>query len=217
MRFFLAFIAFNQQDRMAQVNIPGGRANLLPGIKLSKRESYLMGEELSKHGRFEQVVLPHMDAAYNLARWLTHNDHDAQDVVQEAYLRAYRFFDSFRGGDSRTWLLAIVRNTSFTWMQRNRPSEKAEVFDEQIHSEERESATPESLLLAEADQALVRKALDELPAAFREVLVLRELEGLSYKEIADVVGIPLGTVMSGLARARKRLREALIKCLAKEP
>ena len=158
-----------------------------------------------------------MDAAYNLARWLTHNDHDAQDVVQEAYLRAYRFFDSFRGGDSRTWLLAIVRNTSFTWMQRNRPSEKAEVFDEQIHSEERESATPESLLLAEVDQALVRKALDELPAAFREVLVLRELEGLSYKEIADVVGIPLGTVMSGLARARKRLREALIKCLAKEP
>ncbi|HEX2712072.1 MAG TPA: sigma-70 family RNA polymerase sigma factor [Candidatus Acidoferrales bacterium] len=176
-----------------------------------------MAEELNKRERFEQAMLPHMDAAYNLARWLTHNDHDAQDAVQEAYLRAYRFFESFRGGDSRTWLLAIVRNTCFTWIRRNRPSEQADVFDEQVHSEERESATPESLLLAEADQALVRKALDELPAAFREVLVLRELEGLSYKEIADVVGIPMGTVMSSLARARKRLREALIKCLAKEP
>jgi RNA polymerase sigma-70 factor (ECF subfamily) len=214
---FLSFIAFHQQDSVAQVNIPGGRANLLPGIKLRKRGSYLMAEELNKRERFEQAMLPHMDAAYNLARWLTHNDHDAQDAVQEAYLRAYRFFESFRGGDSRTWLLAIVRNTCFTWMQRNRPSEQADVFDEQVHSEERESATPESLLLAEADQALVRKALDELPAAFREVLVLRELEGLSYKEIADVVGIPMGTVMSSLARARKRLREALIKCLAKEP
>ncbi len=174
-------------------------------------------DEQNKRARFEQVVLPHLDAAYNLARWLTHNDHDAQDVVQEAYLRAYRFFDGFRGGDSHTWLLAIVRNTSFTWMQRNRPPEDTDVFDEQIHSEESESATPETLLLAGADQELVRKALEDLPAPFREVLVLRELEGLSYKEIADVADIPIGTVMSSLARARKRLREALGKCLAKEP
>jgi len=173
-------------------------------------------EERNKRARFEQVVLPHLDAAYNLARWLTHNDHDAQDVVQETYLRAYRFFEGFRGGDSRTWLLAIVRNTSFTWMQRNRPPENTDVFDEQLHSEESESATPEALLLAGADQELVRKALEELPAQFREVLVLRELEGLSYKEIADVVNIPIGTVMSSLARARQRLREALVKCLAKE-
>ncbi len=176
-----------------------------------------MGEELNKHARFEQVVLPHMDAAYNLARWLTHNDHDAQDVVQEAYLRAYRFFDSFRGGDSRTWLLAIVRNTCLTWLRQNRAPEVATEFDEEIHSAGSDVVTPETLLLADADQELVRKALEELPAQFREVLVLRELEGLSYKEIADVVGIPIGTVMSGLARARKRLRETLVKFLAKEP
>ncbi len=175
-----------------------------------------MAEELNKQTRFEQVVLPHMDAAYNLARWLTHNDQDAQDVVQEAYLRAFRFFEGFRGGDSRTWLLAIVRNTCFTWLQQNRAPGPTAEFDEETHSAESAAATPETLLLQTANTELVRQALEELPAQFREVLVLRELEGLSYKEIADVAGIPIGTVMSSLARARKRLRESLVKCLAKE-
>ena len=173
-------------------------------------------DEQEKLARFEQVVLPHMDAAYNLARWLTRNDLDAQDVVQEAYLRALRFFEGFRGGDSRTWLLAIVRNTCFTWLAKNRAPELTTTFDEEIHSAEGQVSTPETLLLAGADKELVKQALEELPAQFREVLVLRELEGLSYKEIADVVGIPLGTVMSGLARARKRLRQLLTKTLAKE-
>ncbi len=174
-------------------------------------------DEQEKLARFEQVVLPHMDAAYNLARWLTRNDHDAQDVVQEAYLRALRFFEGFHGGDSRTWLLAIVRNTSFTWLQQNRAPEPTTEFDEEIHSAEGDVPTPEKLLLQGADKELVKQALEELPAQFREVLVLRELEGLSYKEIADLVGIPLGTVMSGLARARKRLRQSVTNALAKEP
>jgi RNA polymerase sigma-70 factor (ECF subfamily) len=174
-------------------------------------------EEREKLARFEQVVLPHMDAAHNLARWLTRNDHDAQDVVQEAYLRALRFFEGFRGGDSRTWLLAIVRNTCFTWLQQNRAPEPTTEFDEEIHSAEGDVPTPETLLLQGADKELVRQALEELPTQFREVLVLRELEGLSYKEIADVIGIPLGTVMSGLARARQRLRQSLTNALAKEP
>ena len=174
-------------------------------------------DEQENLARFEQVVLPHMDAAYNLARWLTRNDHDAQDVVQEAYLRALRFFGGFRGGDGRTWLLAIVRNTCFTWLAQNRAPEPTTAFDEEIHSAEGNVSTPEMLLLQGADKELVRQALEELPAQFREVLVLRELEGLSYKEIADVVGIPLGTVMSGLARARKRLRQSLTNALAKEP
>ncbi len=158
-----------------------------------------------------------MDAAYNLARWLTRNDHDAQDVVQEAYLRAFRFFEGFHGGDARAWLLAIVRNACFTWLGQNRPPEDTTVFDEEVHSSETAALSPEALLLQSADQALVRQALEELPAHFREVLVLRELEGLSYKEIADVVSIPIGTVMSSLARARQRLRQVLANCLAKEP
>lgn len=173
-------------------------------------------EEQEKLAHFEQVVLPHMDAAYNLARWLTRNDQDAQDVVQEAYLRALHFFEGFRGGDGRTWLLAIVRNTSFTWLQQNRALEPTTEFDEEVHSAEGNVPTPETLLLQNADKELARQTVEELPAQFREVLVLRELEGLSYKEIADVVGIPLGTVMSGLARARQRLRQSLTKA-AKEP
>ncbi len=174
-------------------------------------------DEQEKLARFEQVVLPHMDAAYNLARWLTRNDHDAQDVVQEAYLRALRFFDGFRGGDSRAWLLTIVRNTCFTWLAQNRAPESTTTFDEEMHSAEGQGSTPEMLLLQGADQELVRQALEELPAQFREVLVLRELEGLSYKEIAAITGIPMGTVMSSLARARQRLRQSLTNALAKEP
>jgi RNA polymerase sigma factor (sigma-70 family) len=200
-----------------------GRPDTSPGLGYENDRATRFGrveggplQGPDKQARFEQAVLPHLDAAYNLARWLTRNDHDAQDVVQEAYLRAFRFWEGYHGGDARAWLLAIVRNTCFTWMQQNRAPGAMTTFDEEVHSEESDAATPETLLLQSADQALVRQALEELPVHFREVLVLRELEGLSYKEIADVAGIPLGTVMSSLARARKRLRESLASSLAKE-
>ena len=167
--------------------------------------------------RFEQAVLPHLDAAYNLARWLTRSEEDAQDVTQESFLRAFRFFDGYQGGNMRAWLLTIVRNTCYTWLHRNRPAEPAVEFDEQIHSEELSAeADPEVQALANADKATLERALGELPEAFREVLVLREIEGMSYKEIADVASVSIGTVMSRLARARARLRQTLGAALGKE-
>ena len=167
--------------------------------------------------RFEQAVLPHLDAAYNLARWLTRNDEDAQDVTQESFLRAFRFFDGYQGGNMRAWLLTIVRNTCYTWLHQNRPPEPAVEFDEEIHSEESSAeADPELQVLANADKATLQHALGELPEMFREVLVLREIEGMSYKEIADVASISIGTVMSRLARARTRLRQALVAAPGKE-
>ena len=159
--------------------------------------------------RFEQVVLPHLNAAYNLARWLTRNDHDAEDVVQEAYLRALRFFGGFHGGDGRAWLLTIVRNTCFDWLRRNRPAEVPVSFDEDLHSPVVPGETSDDLLIKRADRHRLREALEALPLVWREVLILRELEGLSYKEIADVAGIKMGTVMSRLARARQRLQQQL--------
>ena len=158
--------------------------------------------------RFEQAVLPHLAAAYNLARWLTRNDHDAEDVVQESYLRALKFFSGFRGDSSRPWLLAIVRNTCYTWMRRNRVEEPAMDPDEELRVES-SSPSPEAILLAAARSDIVHRALEELPAEFREIVILRELEGLSYKEIAEVAAVPVGTVMSRLARARARLQKLL--------
>ena len=165
---------------------------------------------------FEDAVLPHLRAAYNLARWLTRDDTDAEDVVQEAYLRALRHFGSFHGGDGRPWLLAIVRNTCYTWMQHNRSPQLTISLDDELHEIESKDLNPEALLLQSADTQMVRQALEELPVEFREVIVLRELEGLSYKQIADVAEIPLGTVMSRLARARKRLQESLASRANKE-
>lgn len=158
---------------------------------------------------FEQSILPHLAAAYNLARWLTRNTHDAEDVVQEAYLRAFRFFGGFRGGDSRSWLLTIVRNTCYTWMQQNRSSELTIDFDAETERLESKDFNPEMKLLKTVDSQLLKQALEKLPVELREALVLRELEGLSYKEIADIADIPIGTVMSRLARARKRLQQCL--------
>ena len=173
--------------------------------------------ETARRERFEQTVLPHLDAAYNLARWLTRNDQDAQDVAQEACLRAFRFFDGYQGGNMRAWLLTIVRNTCYTWLHQNRAPGSLEVFDEEIHSAEISSSpNPEVQVLASADKETLRRALEELPDVFREALVLRELEGMSYKEIADVTSVSLGTVMSRLARARTRLRESLSVSLGKE-
>jgi RNA polymerase sigma factor (sigma-70 family) len=172
-------------------------------------------KEQTSSGNFENDFLPHLDAAYNLARWLTRNDQDAEDVVQEACLRAFRFFGGFRGGNTRAWLLKIVRNTCYTQLQKNRPQELA-TFDEKIHSENDDSMNPETLLLRSADSQLLRQALEELPVNFREVLVLRELEGLSYKEIAEVSNVRLGTVMSSLSRARERLRQSLTSLLSED-
>ena len=159
--------------------------------------------------RFEQQVLPHIDAAFNLARWLTRNDHDAEDVVQDAMLRAYRHFEGLRG-EARPWLLAIVRNACFSWMQRNRPAELAAGADE----EAAEAATapadgPEALLARELDRRMLNEAIAALPLQFREVLILRELEDLSYREIARIANVPIGTVMSRLARARRLLAESV--------
>jgi RNA polymerase sigma-70 factor (ECF subfamily) len=156
---------------------------------------------------FEQAVLPHLDAAYNLARWLIRSPADAEDVVQEACLRALRFFDGFRGGDSRAWLLKIVRNTCYSWVKKNRPIELSGEFDEAVHSSEVVGEDAEAELVSRAESERVRTALKTLPVAFREVLVLREIEELSYNEIADVIGTPVGTVMSRLARARDELRK----------
>jgi RNA polymerase sigma-70 factor, ECF subfamily len=174
-------------------------------------------QDTATRERFEQAVLPHLDAAYNLARWLTRNEQDAQDVTQEAFLRAFRFFDGYQGGNMRAWLLTIVRNTCYTWLHQNRPPESAVEFDEEIHgSESSGGADPELQVLASADKETLRRALEELPGIFREVLVLRELEGMSYKEIAEVASVSIGTVMSRLARARTRLRETLGAALGKE-
>jgi RNA polymerase sigma factor (sigma-70 family) len=173
-------------------------------------------EEQTSPGNFENSVLPHLDAAYNLARWMTRNGQDAEDAVQEACLRAFRFFGNFRGGDARAWLLKIVRNTCYKQLQNNRPQELATTFDEEIHSEKGGSVTPETLLLRSADSQLLRRALEELPMNFREVFVLRELEGLSYREIAEVSNIPPGTVMSSLSRARERLRQSLTSLLSED-
>ena len=141
---------------------------------------------------------------------------DVDDVVQESYLRAFRFFGGYRGGSSRAWLLKIVRNTFYTWAQQNRMQHISEPFDEHLHIVESDDASPEIVLVKKADSQLVRRALEELPIEFRETLVMRELEGMSYKEIADIADIPLGTVMSRLARGRKELQKRLMEMMEKE-
>ena len=166
-------------------------------------------EEQDKQARFEETIMPHLDAGYNLARWLTRNEHDAQDVAQDAFLRAFKFFGGFHGGNSRSWLLSIVRNTAYTWLQKNRKPELATVFDEETHDIEDTSSSPEALLIKNSDHQEVMRAMEQLPVEFREVMVLRELEGMSYKEIAEMAEVPIGTVMSRLARARKQLQQAL--------
>jgi RNA polymerase sigma-70 factor (ECF subfamily) len=154
---------------------------------------------------FNEVVLPHLDAAYNLARWLTRNDQDAEDVVQEASLRAFKYWKGFSGRDCRSWLLAIVRNTFYSWL-RQRSVQPELTEDGEIDDVDEGSPNPESALLQNATREVLRAALEDLPVEFREAIVLREMEGLSYKEIADISAVPIGTVMSRLARARKRLQ-----------
>lgn len=165
---------------------------------------------------FEEAMLPHMDAAHNLAKWLLRNEQDALDVVQEAYLRAFKSFGGFHGSNGRAWLLTIVRNTSYTLIKKNRAVDLTTTFDEEVHVSDHESVSPATLLEHSEDAELIREAMDELPVEFREILVLRHLEGLSYKEIADVAELPPGTVMSRLARARSKLKETLATRIAKE-
>jgi len=160
---------------------------------------------------FERVVLPHLNAAHNLARWLTSNDQDAQDVVQEAYLRAFRFFDTYREGDGKAWLLAIVRNTSRTWLRRQNQENGAIPFDELTHSGESEN--PEARVVDAERTGVLRDCIERLPTDFREVLVMREWEEMSYREIAGATGLPIGTVMSRLARARKRLEDCAARAM----
>jgi|SRR5271154_1177046 len=165
---------------------------------------------------FEQVVLPHLDAAYNLARWLVRNTHDAEDVVQEACLRAVKFFEGYREGNSRAWLLRIVRNTAYSFLEKKRPAELAEEFDETVHGPSAESLDAEAVLVQGVESRMLQEALEALPVRCREALILRELEELSYKEIAEVMGVPIGTVMSSLARGRAQLRESLLRGRDKE-
>ena len=150
---------------------------------------------------FAKLIMPNLDAAYNLARWITGDQTDAEDVVQESFLRALRSFDGFRGGDARSWILTIVRNTGYTWLKKGRG--RGVEFDEHLHSQAEDD--PESRLILEIDTRVLRDEFAELGVEFREVLVLREIEGMSYKEIARVTGLPIGTVMSRLARARQQL------------
>jgi len=165
---------------------------------------------------FEALMLPHLDAAHNLARWLLRNEADAQDVVQEAYLRAFKSFSGFHGTNGRAWLLTIVRNASYTLLKRNGLVDLTTAFDEESYLAGDESISPATLLERAEDAELIREAMDELPAEFREILTLRHQEDLSYKEIAEIAQIPPGTVMSRLARARARLKECLAARLGRE-
>jgi RNA polymerase sigma-70 factor (ECF subfamily) len=165
---------------------------------------------------FETLMLPHLDAAYNLAKWLLRNEDDARDVVQEAYLRAFKSFGGFHGSNGRPWLLTIVRNTAYNLIKKNQTANLTTPFDEEQHVPDSESASPATLVEQDEKSQLIRRALDRLPDEFREIVVLRHLEGLSYKEIADVAHLAPGTVMSRLARARAKLKEFLKAGVGKE-
>ena len=162
-------------------------------------------DEGREPGGFEQVFMPHLDAAYNLARWLLRNDHDAEDAVQEAFLRAYKAFPRFRGGEGKAWLMTIVRNVCFTMMKRAGSRGTEEPFDEEVHQESAQAEMREAFR-QKANAETLQAALEKLPEEYREIIVLHDLEGLAYKEIAAVIGVPIGTVMSRLSRARGRLR-----------
>jgi RNA polymerase sigma-70 factor (ECF subfamily) len=164
---------------------------------------------------FEQVFLPHLDAAYNLARWLLRNDQDAEDAVQEAYMRAHKAFDRFRGGDGKAWFMTILRNVCYTMIKKLRAHEAPEPFDEEVHQPDTDAEMREAFR-KKADAESLHCALEKLPDEFREIIVLHDLQGLAYKEIAVVVNIPIGTVMSRLARARQRLRAEVVASKAKE-
>jgi RNA polymerase sigma factor (sigma-70 family) len=162
-----------------------------------------------KSARFNLLLEPHLDAAYNYARWLARNDNDAEDVAHDAVLRALEYLDGFKGDRIRPWLLTIVRNTFYTWLKKNRPVEMVESLEEETHGAPEEVADPQALALRNADRRVLAAAIERLPREYREPLILREMEDFSYKEIGAVLEIPIGTVMSRLARARKKIEEIL--------
>ena len=172
---------------------------------------------LDDNARFRSVVMPHIDEAYRLAHWLTGNRTDAEDVVQDASMRAFRAIRNYAGGSARSWVLSIVRNTAYSWLRKNRPAAVVTVEDleavevAQAHRDDRDGDNPETALIAKADADQLRAAIAALPTEFRETLVLRDIEGLDYREIAQATEVPIGTVMSRLARARHRLIAALTK------
>ena len=166
-------------------------------------------DQKDRRVEFDRVALPHLDAAYNVARWLMRHDHDAEDAVQEAYLRAFQFFHSFHGDTGRAWILQIVRNTCFTRMAARQASEMSRETAEILDVAAAGDANPATVIERREERQVLLAAIDDLPIEFREVIVLRELEELSYKEIARVAEVPIGTVMSRLARARERLHEIL--------
>src|SRR5882762_1464229 len=205
---------FAYSDRRGAALIPNSRifiypqlaglGNKIPAEAVPSMNARVEGESLDAldpqdRARFEQLVLPHLDAAFNLSRWLLHGRADAEDVAQEATMRAFRFFRGFHGGDARAWLLQIVRNTCYTWLEKNRSVDLSTEFDEELHA--KPSTTPEALATAGDNRERLTRALEELPVRFREVLILRELEGCSYKEIAAITSVPIGTVMSAPASA----------------
>ena len=168
-------------------------------------------DQSRKLALFEQTVVPHLNAAYNLSRWLTRNSEDADDLVQESYLKAFRSFETFQGNgvnDARAWLLTVVRNTCFTWLKKKGAQPFME-FQEQVHSVNDQTPDAESVLLNRAALGALNNCIENLPLEFRETIVLREIEELSYKEISGIVRVPVGTVMSRLARARKRLQDCM--------
>jgi RNA polymerase sigma factor (sigma-70 family) len=176
-----------------------------------------LSDERERVSRFESSVLCHLDAAYNLARWLAHDEHDAQDIVQESCLRAFRAVDSVRNADARCWLLSIVRNTSYTWLKKNRVRGPKFIADDQMAEiPDGETSDPAAELLRSADREMLNEAMEQLSVEYREVMVLREFEGLSYQQIAEIAQLPIGTVMSRLARARQRLQATLAKRLQQE-
>jgi len=200
--------AFNAEDLESSATI----------VKFTVLKKHQEPDAAQEHelASFEETMLPHMDAAHNLAKWLLRNEEDAQDVVQEAYLRAFKSFSGFHGSNGRAWLLTIVRNTSYTLLKKNRAVDLTTTFDEEIHTAGHESVSPATILEHSENAELIKEAMDELPVPFREILVLRHLEGLSYKEIADIAQIPPGTVMSRLARARAELKEYLAARISKD-
>jgi RNA polymerase sigma-70 factor (ECF subfamily) len=199
-----------QHPRTAHLYVVEPRPKSLTNLEERRQCQQVSNSEINQQRKlqlFEECILPHLNAAYNLARWITRNEHDAQDIVQESYLRAFRFFDGYRGGDGKSWLMAVVRNTCSTWRRRESRDSSNEPFDEKAHSSNRQMQNQEEKLVDSSKMSVLRNCIEMLPLEFREVIVMRELEEMSYREISEVASLPVGTVMSRLSRARKRLEE----------
>jgi RNA polymerase sigma factor (sigma-70 family) len=163
-------------------------------------------DDQAKLRAFEKAMLPHLRAAHNLARWYTKNPQDAEDLVQESYIKAFRYFEGFQGDNGQSWLLAIVRNTCLTWLRSAKPAVE---FDERLHGSTSRRQTVEEQLVTESELGSLRDCIEGLPVDYREIVVMRELEGMSYKDIAEAISVPTGTIMSRLWRARRRLEDCM--------